>query len=77
MFLIHRLTSRLQFAFVNFRKPYYLNNYIGPSSTLPLADCMSFACKFKAIGSGNLYDMRTQPKISTHGDEDTGKQKRE
>ena len=33
---------------------------------------MSFSNKFKTLRSGNSYDLRTQPKISTHGDENTG-----
>ena len=68
----NRFTSRLNFAFVHFRKPYYLNRYISPSSNLSLVDCMTFSCKFKTLRSGNLYDLRTQPKMSTHGDENTG-----
>ena len=72
MFLIHHFTSRLQFVFVKFRKPYYLNNYIGPIFNLPLADCMSFSCKLKTLGSGNSYDLRAQLKMSMHGDENTG-----
>ena len=76
--MIHRFTSGLKFAFVTFRKPYYLNKYIGPSSNLPLADCMSFSCKFKLLRSGNLHDLRKQPKMSVHGDENTEeKRKRE
>ena len=68
---MHRFTSRFIFAFVIFRKSYHLNVYIGPSSNLPLADCMSFSYRFNTLRSGNSYDMRTQPKISTHGDENT------
>ena len=49
-----------------------LNKYIGRSSNLPLADCLSFSCKFKTLRKGNSYDLRTQPKMSTHGDENTG-----
>ena len=33
---------------------------------------MSFFYKFRTLRSGNSYDLRTQPKISTHGDENTG-----
>ena len=33
---------------------------------------MSFSYKFKTLRSGNSYDLRTQPKTSTHGDENTG-----
>ena len=33
---------------------------------------MSFSYKFKTLRSGNSYDLRTQPKMSTHGDENTG-----
>ena len=32
---------------------------------------MSFSYKFKTLRSGNSYDLRTQPKLSTHGDENT------
>ena len=34
---------------------------------------MSLSYKFKTLRSGNSYDLRTQPKMSTHGDENTGK----
>ena len=34
---------------------------------------MSFSYKFKTLRSGNSYDSRTQPKMSTHGEENTGK----
>ena len=64
--------SGLNLVFVNFRKPYYLHKYFGPSSNLPLANCMSFSCKFKTLRKGNSYDFRTQPKMSTQGDENTG-----
>ena len=33
---------------------------------------MSFPCKFKTLRSGNSHDLKTQPKMSTHGDENTG-----
>ena len=33
---------------------------------------MSFFGEFKTIESGNSYNLRTQPKMSTHGDENTG-----
>ena len=33
---------------------------------------MSFSYKFKTLASENSYALRTQPKISTHGDENTG-----
>ena len=33
---------------------------------------MSFSCEFKILRSGNSYDLRTQTKMSTHGDEHTG-----
>ena len=33
---------------------------------------MRFSYKFKTLRSGNSYDLRTQPKMSTHGDEITG-----
>ena len=33
---------------------------------------MSFSCKFKTLKSGNSYDLRTQPKMSMHGDENKG-----
>ena len=33
---------------------------------------MSFSCKLKTLGSGNSYDLRTQSKMSLHGDENTG-----
>ena len=32
---------------------------------------MNFSYKFKTLRSGNSYDLRTQPKMSTHGDENT------
>ena len=32
---------------------------------------MSFSCKVKTLRSGNSYDLRTQPKMSTHRDENT------
>ena len=70
--VIHRLTSRLKFAFVIFRNSYYPNKYIGPSSILPRADCMSFPYNYKTLRSGNSCNLRTQSKISTHGDENTG-----
>ena len=72
MLLIHRFMSGLNLVLVNFRKPYYLNKYFGPSSNLPLANCVSFSCKFKTLTKGNSYDFRTQPKMSTQGDENTG-----
>ena len=34
---------------------------------------MSFSYKFKTLRSGNSYDLGTQPKMSTHGDEIAGK----
>ena len=68
--------SRLKFAFIIFRKPYNLNKYVGPSSNLPLADCIGFPYTFKTLGSGNSYDSRTQPKMSAHGDETQEKRKR-
>ena len=37
---------------------------------------MSFSYKFKTLRSGNLYDLRTQPKMSTHGDENTEAERR-
>ena len=58
--------SRLKFALIIFRKPYYFNKYVGPSSNLPLADCMGFSHKFKTLRSGNSYESRTQPKMSAH-----------
>ena len=70
-FLIHRFTSRLRYDFVNFRKLYSLDKHFGPSFNLFLADCMSF-CEFKTLRSGNSYNLRTQPKMSTHGDKNTG-----
>ena len=33
---------------------------------------MSFSCECKLLRSGNAYDLKTQPKMSTHGDENTG-----
>ena len=33
---------------------------------------MSFCYKYKALGSENLYDSKTQPEISAYGDENTG-----
>ena len=33
---------------------------------------MSFSCEFKTLRSENSYDLRTQPKMSTHGDGNTG-----
>ena len=70
--LIHRFTSRLNFAFVIFRKPCHLNKCIGPSSNAPLADFMSFSYKFKTLGSGNSYDSRTQPTMPTNREENIG-----
>ena len=32
---------------------------------------MSFSDKFKTLGSGHLYDFRTQPRMSARGDENT------
>ena len=61
--------SRLKLAVVTFRKSYYLNEYIGPSSNLPLVNCMSFSYKFETFGNGNSNNLRTQPQMSTHGDE--------
>ena len=55
----------------NLWKTLLYRQHIGPSSNLPLVDCMSFSCEFKAIRSGNSYDLRTLPKMSTHGDENT------
>ena len=69
---MHRFTARHKFAFVIFRKPYYLNKYIGPSSNIPLPIVWAFLKKFKTLRSGNSYDSRTQPIMSTHGDENTG-----
>ena len=34
---------------------------------------MSFSYKFKTLRSGNSYDTRTQPEMSSYGDENTGK----
>ena len=42
------------------------------AAKLELADCISFSYKFKTLRSGNLYDSRTQPEMSAHGDENTG-----
>ena len=33
---------------------------------------MRFSCELKTLRSGNSYDLRTHPKMSTHGDENTG-----
>ena len=33
---------------------------------------MSFSYKFKTLRSGNSYDSRTHPRMSAHGDENTG-----
>ena len=33
---------------------------------------MIFSCEFKTLRGGNLYDLRTQPQMSTYGDENTG-----
>ena len=33
---------------------------------------MSFSFKFKTLRSENLYDLKTQTKMTTHGDENTG-----
>ena len=33
---------------------------------------MSFSYRFAILKSGNFNDSRTQPKMSTHGDENTG-----
>ena len=33
---------------------------------------MSFSYKFKTLKSGSSYDSRTQPKMWTYGDENTG-----
>ena len=33
---------------------------------------MSFYHKFKTLRSGNSYGSKTQPEMSTHGDENTG-----
>ena len=33
---------------------------------------MSFSYMCKNLRSGNAYELRTQPKMSTHGDENTG-----
>ena len=33
---------------------------------------MSSSCESKTLRRGNLYDLRTQPKILRHGDENTG-----
>ena len=33
---------------------------------------MSFSCAFKTLRGGNSYDLRTQPKMLTHGDENSG-----
>ena len=70
--LIHRFTSRLKFDIVTFRKLYSLNKGIGQIPNLPLANYMSFSSEFQTLSSGNSYHLRTQPKISTHGDENTG-----
>ena len=39
---------------------------------MTLADCMSFSYKFNPLRSRNSYNARTQPEMSTHGDENTG-----
>ena len=59
---IHSFTSRI----------YSPDNYIGPSSNIALADCMSFYCEFKTLRVGNSYDLKTQSKMSTHGEGNTG-----
>ena len=53
---------------------YTLENYTFSTniSNFPLADCMSFSCEFKTLRNENSYDLRMQPKMSTHGDENTG-----
>ena len=33
---------------------------------------MSFSREFKILTSGNSYELRTQPKMLTHGDQSTG-----
>ena len=33
---------------------------------------MSFSCELKRLRNGNSYDLRIQPKMSTHGDENNG-----
>ena len=33
---------------------------------------MSFSCTFKTLRNGNSYDLRTQRKMSMHGDKNTG-----
>ena len=46
-------------------------NYFGPSPNLPLADCMSFSYKFETLRSGKSCNLRRQPEMSAHGDENT------
>ena len=36
---------------------------------------MRFPCKFEKLRSGNSYDSRTQTKVLTHGDENSGQTK--
>ena len=67
--LINRFTSILRFTVVNVRKYYSLNKYFGLFSNLPLAECMSFSRDSKTLRSGNSNDLRAQPKISTHENE--------
>ena len=71
-FLKHRFTSRLKIDLVNFRKLYSLNKHNDQLSKLPLADCVSFSGEFKTLRSGNSHDLRTQLKMSRHGEENTG-----
>ena len=56
----------------NLQKHAIFAKYIDPVSRLSLAVCMSFSHKFKTLRSGNSYDSKTQPEISTLGDESTG-----
>ena len=57
--------------FVNCRKLNSLSKYIGPICVLPLPNCMSFSAESITLRRRNSYDLRTQPKMSTHVDEKT------
>ena len=46
--------------------------YIGPSSELPPAYCMSFSYEFRTLKKGNSQDSRTQLENSPRGDANTG-----
>ena len=48
------------------------SNISAQSPNLPLADCMSFSCNLKTLRSGNSYDLRAQPGMTAHGDENAG-----